>query len=54
MNTYPDYTDQSREITLYESNKFVRMFFTALFVCAVFIVPAFTLIRLVLSAFNAV
>lgn len=52
MNTYLDYTNQSCEITLYESSKFVRIFFTAVFVSAVFIVPAATLIRLVLSAFN--
>ena len=52
MNTYPNYTDENRDITLFESNKFLRIFFTAVFVAAVFILPAVTAIRFLLSAFS--
>jgi len=49
MNTYPNYTDENRDITLFETNKFQRIFFTAVFVSAVFIVPAVTAIRFLAS-----
>ena len=52
MNTYPNYTDENRDITLFESNKSLRIFFTAVFVTAVFIVPAVTAIRFLLSALS--
>lgn len=39
----------TREITPFESNKFLRLFFTALFVMAVFIVPTVTAIRFFLA-----
>ena len=49
MNTYPNYTDENRDITLSETNKFLRIFFTAIFVTAVFIVPTVTAIHLLAS-----
>ena len=52
MNTYPNYKDENGDITLFESNKFLRIFFTAVFVTAVFIVPAATAIRFISSAFS--
>jgi hypothetical protein len=52
MNTYPNYTDENRDITLFESNKFLRIFFTAVFVTAVFIIPTVTAIRFITSAFS--
>lgn len=38
MNTNP-HNDETRDITVFESNHFVRFIFTAVFVLAVFIVP---------------
>jgi hypothetical protein len=52
MNTYPNYTDESRDITLFESNTYLRVFFTALFVSAVFIIPVVTAINFLLPAFS--
>ena len=52
MNTYPNYTDENRDITLFESNKFLRIFFTAVFVTAVFIIPTVTAIRFISSPFS--
>lgn len=49
MNTYPNYADENRDITLFESNKFLRIFFTAIFVIAVFIVPTVTVIHFLAS-----
>jgi hypothetical protein len=51
MNTYPNYTDENRDITLFETNKFLRIFFTAVFAAAVFIVPALTAIQFLASPF---
>lgn len=51
MNTYPNYADENRNISQFESNKFLRVFFTAIFVTAVFIVPAVTAIHLLVSPF---
>lgn len=51
MNTYPDYThinindNFNENDSAFENNKFLRIFFTALFVTAVFIVPPLTFIR---------
>jgi hypothetical protein len=39
MSTYQNYHDAELEITPFESNKFLRILFTALFVTAAFIVP---------------
>jgi hypothetical protein len=39
MSTYQNYHDDKIEITPFESNKFLRVLFTALFVTAAFIVP---------------
>jgi len=39
MNTYQNYDHHQRNSTLFESNKFIRILFTAVFVAAVFIVP---------------
>jgi len=39
MRTYPDYEDHQRDATLFETNKFIRILFTAVFVAAVFVVP---------------
>jgi len=39
MNTYQHYDDNQRNATLFESNKFIRILFTAVFVVAVFVVP---------------
>ena len=39
MSTYQNYHDDKLEITPFESNKFLRVLFTALFVTAAFIVP---------------
>jgi len=41
MKTYPNYDDNQRDATLFESNKFIRILFTAVFVAAVFVVPPF-------------
>jgi len=49
MNTYPNYTDENLDITLSETNKLLRIFFTAIFVTAVFIVPAVTAIHFLAS-----
>jgi len=49
MNTYPNYADENRDITLFESNNFLRIFFTAVFVIAVFIVPTVTAIHFLAS-----
>ncbi len=43
MNTYSNFDDNDIT-TLYESSKTMRIFFTALFVTAVFIVPPAALI----------
>ena len=46
MSTYQNYHDDDRlEITLFESNQFLRILFTALFVTAAFIVPTIGAIK---------
>lgn len=52
MNTYPNLKDQGQEIGLSESNKFVHILFTAVFVCVVFIIPVVALICFAFSVFN--
>ena len=49
MNTYPNYRDENRDITLFETNKFLRILFTVMFVTAVFIVPVVTAIHFLAS-----
>lgn len=49
MNTYPNYADENRDITLFETNKFLRILFTVMFVTAVFIVPVVTAIHFLAS-----
>ena len=39
MSTYQNHIDDGLVVTQFESNKFLRILFTALFVTAVFIVP---------------
>jgi len=39
MTTYQSYHEDGLEITPFETNKFLRIIFTAIFVTAVFIVP---------------
>ncbi len=46
---YINQVPYTREITPFESNKFLRIFFTAIFVIAVFIVPPITAIRFFLA-----
>lgn len=45
MCTYQNEHDAELEITPFETNKFLRIFFTALFVTAVFIVPPIAAIK---------
>ena len=46
---YINQVPYKREVTPFESNKFVRIFFTAIFVMAVFIVPSVTVVRFFLA-----
>jgi hypothetical protein len=45
MTTYQSHHEGGLEITTFESNKFLRIIFTAIFVTAVFIVPTTVAIK---------
>ena len=49
MRTYPNYDDNQRDTTLFESNKFIRVLFTAVFIAAVFVVPPLVTAQFFLS-----
>jgi len=49
MSTYQNYDDNQRNTTLFGSNKFIRILFTAVFVAAVFIVPPLATVQFFLT-----
>lgn len=51
MNTFTSYIDNTPDITLLEPNKSLRIFFTALFLTAVFIIPALAAVHFLASPF---